>query len=89
MLEQMLSRQPLGGVIAGRPWTDCGYALGLMSGTMEQCGRAIGHSGGGPFSVNAVYHFADRNMPVTVACFTDSSEERRAEFEAARLAKRE
>ena len=49
----------------------------------------VGHSGGGPFSVNAVYHFANRNMPVTVACFTDSSEERRAEFEAARLAKRE
>jgi CubicO group peptidase (beta-lactamase class C family) len=25
MFEQMLSRHPLGGAMAGRPWTDCGY----------------------------------------------------------------
>ncbi|MGI9488167.1 MAG: serine hydrolase domain-containing protein [Geminicoccaceae bacterium] len=89
MLDQMLSRHPLGGAIAGRPWTDCGYALGLMSGTMGESGRAIGHSGVGPFSVNAVYHFADRDMPITVACFTNGNEEGPVEFEAARIAQRQ
>jgi D-alanyl-D-alanine carboxypeptidase len=86
MFEQMLSRHPLGGAMAGRPWTDCGYGLGLMTGSMGDNGRAIGHSGGGPFSVNAVYHFPDRDIPVTVACFTDGEDEGRAEFQAARFA---
>jgi hypothetical protein len=36
-----------------------------MTGSMGDNGRAIGHSGGGPFSVNAVYHFPDRDIPVT------------------------
>lgn len=87
MLEQMLSRRHLGGAIAGRPWTDCGYGLGLMTGRMGDDGRAIGHSGGGPFSVNAVYHFPDRRRPVTVACFTDGTDEGVAEFAAARLSR--
>ena len=86
IFEQMLSRHALGGAISGRPWTECGYSLGLMTGSMGDIGRAIGHSGGGPFSVNAVYHFADRDIPVTVACFTGGEDEGRAEFEAARLA---
>ena len=85
-LEQMLERRPLGGAIDGRPWTDCGYGLGLMSGSMGAAGRAIGHSGGGPFCVNAVYHFPDGGSPVTVASFADGSDEGIAEFEAVRLA---
>ena len=89
MFEQMLSRRPLGEAIPGRPWTDCGYGLGLMTGSMGDIGRAIGHSGGGPFSVNAVYHFPDCDTPVTVACFTNGEDEGRAEFEAARLAQNE
>lgn len=89
MFEQMLSRHRLGGAIAGRPWTDCGYGLGLMMGSMGNNGRAIGHSGGGPFSVNAVYHFLDRDIPVTVACFTVGENEGRVEFHAARLAQAE
>jgi Beta-lactamase class C and other penicillin binding proteins len=84
-LRQMLARRLLGGAIAGRPWTDCGYGLGLMSGGMAPLGRAVGHSGGGPFSVNAVYHFPDRTEPITVASFTDGTVEGVAEHEAARL----
>ncbi|WP_353471929.1 serine hydrolase [Salipiger sp. H15] len=68
-LARMLERQPLGGAIEGRPWTDCGYALGLMSARVGGSGRAIGHSGGGPFCVNAVYHFPDLGSGVTVASF--------------------
>lgn len=44
----------LEGVAADRPWTNRSYALGLMTGTMQDAGRAWGHSGGGPHSANAV-----------------------------------
>jgi hypothetical protein len=57
-----------------------------MSGAVGEIGRAIGHSGGGPFSVNAVYHFPDRPDPVTVSCFTSGQDEGVAEFEAVRIA---
>ncbi|MGL5008623.1 MAG: serine hydrolase domain-containing protein [Paracoccaceae bacterium] len=87
--DQMLVRHPLGGAIDGRPWTECGYALGLMSGSFGAAGRAIGHSGSGPFSVNAVYHFPDRTNPVTVASFTDGRDEGVAEFAAVEHSKGE
>jgi len=82
----ILSAYPLGGAIAGRPWTECGYGLGVMTGRMGEAGRAIGHSGAGPFSAKAVYHFPDRSTPVTVAVFTDGTDEARAEHEASRIA---
>jgi CubicO group peptidase (beta-lactamase class C family) len=85
-LKQMLRRIPLGEALEGRPWTECGYGLGLMIGSMGTAGRAIGHSGGGPFSVNAIYYFPDHSPPVTVASFSDETAEGRAEFEAAALA---
>ncbi|MCV3273087.1 serine hydrolase domain-containing protein [Roseobacter sinensis] len=85
-LREMLSRFVVGGPIPGRPWTECGYALGLMSGEVGGGGQAIGHSGGGPFSVNAVYHFPDRPDPVTVACFTNGEDEGVAEFAATKIA---
>jgi len=84
--QSMQEIHPVGDAIPGRPWTICGYGLGLMSGTMAEAGRAIGHSGAGPFCVNAVYHFPDASPPITVATFTDGSDEGRAEFEAVRLA---
>lgn len=89
MLAQMLDHYPLGGAIEGRPWSECGYGLGLMSGRGGAVGRMIGHSGGGPFSVNAVYHFPDRKIPVTVAAFSDGETEGVAEFAAVELALRE
>jgi CubicO group peptidase (beta-lactamase class C family) len=85
-LDNMLVRRSLGGAISGRPWTECGYALGLMSGVMGDAGRAIGHTGGGPFSVNAVYHFPDLPDPTTITAFTDTPDQGVAEFAAARLA---
>lgn len=83
----MLVLHPLGGAIEGRPWTECGYALGLMSGRCGVVGRSIGHSGGGPFSANAVYHFPDLDEQVTVASFTDGQNEGVAEFAAVEYAK--
>ncbi|MCA0940561.1 beta-lactamase family protein [Salipiger pacificus] len=78
-LEQMLRRHSLGGPIEGRPWTDCGYSLGLMNGRAGTAGRALGHSGGGPFCVNAVYHFPEAVPPVTVASFASGPAEGAAE----------
>lgn len=89
ILAEMLVQHPLGGAIEGRPWTECGYALGLMSGRCGNVGRVIGHSGGGPFSVNAVYHFPDLRRPVTVASFTDGTNEGVAEFAAVEAAARD
>ncbi len=86
-LHDMLDRHVIGGSIPGRPWTACGYGLGLMSGEVGDAGRAIGHSGAGPFSVNAVYHFPDRADPVTVACFTTGQDEGVAEFAATEIAR--
>ncbi|WP_226621746.1 serine hydrolase domain-containing protein [Alloyangia pacifica] len=83
---QMLQRRLLGGALEGRPWTDCGYSLGLMNGRTGAAGRAIGHSGGGPFCVNAVYHFPDAAPPVTVASFAPGPSEGIAEHAAVRAA---
>ncbi len=85
-LENMLIRRSLGGPLAGRPWESCGYSLGLMAGPLNGLGRVIGHSGGGPFSVNAVYHFPDVSDPITVSCFTDGTDEGVAEFGAVGIA---
>ncbi|MCH2094964.1 MAG: hypothetical protein MK160_07570 [Rhodobacteraceae bacterium] len=79
----MTETTSLGGPLQGRPWSQCGYALGLMSGSIEGLGRAVGHSGSGPFCASAVYHFPDAKDPVTVASFTDHSDEGLAEFAAA------
>lgn len=87
-LHQMMQRHELGGAIPGRPWTRCGYALGLMSGEMGAVGRAIGHSGVGPFGVNAVYHFPDLAVPVTVATFAPGGNEGIAEHKASAVARR-
>lgn len=88
-LRAMLARHELGGAIAGRPWTVCGYGLGLMTGQMGKAGTAIGHSGAGPGCVNAVYHFPGRAVPVTVATFTDGDDEGPAETEAVSIALRQ
>lgn len=84
-LQSMLETCHVGGAIQGRPWTACGYGLGLMSGEVGEVGRAIGHSGAGPFCANAVYYFPDVAKPAVVASFTDGSDEGFAESEAVRL----
>lgn len=86
-IEAMFERSTaLGNAIPGRPWTKHGYALGLMSGRVSEAGRAWGHTGSGPHSVNAVYHFPDLVKPITVATFTKGDEEGPAEFEALSIA---
>lgn len=85
-LALMLETTPLGAELPGRPWTSHGYALGLMSGEAVGVGRMIGHSGGGPFCVNAVHHFPDLADRPTVACFAEGVDEGVVEGAAVRLA---
>lgn len=86
LIRQMLDARPVSGALPGRPWQSCGYGLGLMIGQMKGVGLAIGHSGGGPFSTNAIYHFPDMPDTPSVATFTHGTDEGVAEFQAARLA---
>jgi len=86
----MLARvTPLGGALPGRPVTEQGYGMGVMIGRMGEAGRAIGHNGSGPGSVNAVCHFPDLPRPVTVAVFGDGEDEGAVEYEAQAIALRE
>lgn len=85
-LATMRHAMPLGGPLPGRPWASTGYGLGLMSGATAQSGRMIGHSGAGPFCVNALYHFPDLPDAPTVAYFTGGPDEGPAETEAVRTA---
>jgi D-alanyl-D-alanine carboxypeptidase len=86
LLTEMTTCHPLGGALPGRPWETHGYGLGLMIGRMTSAGLAMGHSGAGPGSVSAVYHFGDRKKPCTVAAFALADTEGVAENEVARLA---
>jgi D-alanyl-D-alanine carboxypeptidase len=87
LLSEMTRRHPIGEQpLRGRPWETTGYGLGLMIGRMQSAGVAIGHSGGGPGSVGAVYHFGDRPTPCTVAAFATGDQEGTTEYEVARLA---
>jgi D-alanyl-D-alanine carboxypeptidase len=87
LLAEMIRRHPIGDQpLGGRPWETTGYGLGLMIGRMQSAGVAIGHSGGGPGSVGAVYHFGDRPTPCTVAAFATGDQEGTTEYEVAHLA---
>ena len=86
LLTEMTTCRPLGGALPGRPWETHGYGLGLMIATMTSVGLAVGHSGAGPGSVSAVYHFGDRKKPCTVAAFAQADSEGVAENEVAWLA---
>jgi D-alanyl-D-alanine carboxypeptidase len=88
LLTEMTARHPIGGrSFPGRPWETAGYGLGLMIGQMASAGIALGHSGVGPGSVAAVYHFGDRPLPSTVAAFATGDAEGIAEHEVVRLAR--
>jgi len=75
LLDTMKIQHPIGGAMPGRPWVKTGYGLGLMNGTMSKAGRAFGHSGVGPSSVSAVYHFPECQPVCTVAAFTEGNDE--------------
>jgi len=59
----------LGEPIPGRPWQAAGYGLGLMIETTTPP-RFMGHTGGGPSSTAAVYHFPAPGAVVTASAFS-------------------
>ncbi len=85
-LAEMQSVYGLGGALPGRPWRQTGYGLGLMIGTMNDAGRALGHSGVGHDSVSALYAFPDLPGRPMVAAFARGTDEGIPEHEAVRLA---
>jgi CubicO group peptidase (beta-lactamase class C family) len=55
--------------LPGRPFVAPGYGLGLMIDSNGRHGRMIGHTGGGPGSTCAAYHFPDLAPARTAAAF--------------------
>lgn len=82
--ERMLQRIDLPLTPPTRPWSSCGYGLGIMYGTIPNLGAAIGHSGVGPQSASACYHFPDLSTPQTACAFCAGSDESPAEWDVAR-----
>lgn len=85
LLAEMNRGWPLGGAIEGRPWRTTAYGLGVMTGTGPDNSRVIGHTGGGPGSVIAVYHHRHATPPFTAAAFSSGEEAGRVEAEAMAL----
>jgi CubicO group peptidase (beta-lactamase class C family) len=87
--DQMRHRHPVVVELKDRPWRTAGYGLGLMMDIASPLGLCIGHSGQGPDSVAAAYHFPNLDVPLTVAAFAPTDEQGIAERavldEAARL----
>ncbi len=73
----MCEAHPLGGPIQGRPWQTAGYGLGLMIGAGRAQQHVLGHTGGGPGSVIAVYHCPARGR--TIAAFAPGEDENAVE----------
>jgi len=69
LLSAMCEPRLLGGPVPGRPWRTAGYGLGLMIDSASPRGRCLGHSGQGPGSTSAAYHFPDLDPPATAAAF--------------------
>jgi CubicO group peptidase (beta-lactamase class C family) len=89
LLDAMRDRHPVKAKLTGRPWQTARYGLGLMMDIASPYGLCIGHSGQGPDSVAAAYHFPDLDPPRTVAAFAPTDDQGIAERavleEAARL----
>lgn len=75
LLEAMRLRFPVVADLKDRPWRTAGYGLGLMMDIASPHGLCIGHSGQGPDSVSAAYHFPDLDPPVTVAAFSPTDDQ--------------
>jgi CubicO group peptidase (beta-lactamase class C family) len=92
LLAVMRERYPVQAKLDDRPWQTAGYGLGLMMDIASAHGLCIGHSGQGPDSVAAAYHFPDLDPPRTIAAFASGDDQGVAEgamlAEAARLSKR-
>jgi D-alanyl-D-alanine carboxypeptidase len=85
-LQAMQDGFRLGGPIPGRPWQAPSYGLGLMIEAAGAC-RFVGHTGGGPSSTVAVYHFPGRARGVTAAVFAPEDDQSAVEQRAVDIAR--
>jgi len=69
--DAMSRRHAVGGPMPGRPWKTLGYGLGLFIDPESLRGRCLGHTGEGPGSVAAAYHFPDIDPTLSIAAFAD------------------
>lgn len=58
---------------AGRPWHHAAYGLGVMTGTVVNSLRVVGHTGGGPGSGIAVYHCPEHGQTTAAVFATDGA----------------
>ncbi|WP_398466298.1 serine hydrolase domain-containing protein [Tardiphaga sp.] len=79
LLTEMKIGLPVGDPGADRPWLAAAYGLGVMTGTARDGADVIGHTGGGPGSAVAVYHFPAKLT--TAAFFIDGERGEEAERE--------
>lgn len=79
LLAGMRTGLPVGDPGAERPWLAAGYGLGTMAGTARNGASVIGHTGGGPGSGVAVYHFPA--ISTTAAVFIGGEHSEAAERE--------
>jgi CubicO group peptidase (beta-lactamase class C family) len=82
LLGEMQHAIVLGGPIPDRPWATPGYGLGLMIGTTKDGHRLVGHTGGGPGGVIAVYQLRTDQCVATCSVFGEDREEGTVESEA-------
>jgi CubicO group peptidase (beta-lactamase class C family) len=74
LLEAMADPHPIGGPFPGRPFKTPGFGLGLTVGIASSGSKAMGHTGGGPGSVIAVYHQPEAMPRITAAAFAFSDD---------------
>jgi len=75
MIEKMKKAYMIPFDIGNRPWQKPGYALGLMIDAVEGTLHSFGHTGSGPGSTIAVYHFPNANGGMTVAATSESADQ--------------
>ncbi|WP_157950003.1 serine hydrolase domain-containing protein [Vallitalea okinawensis] len=87
MLEHMKDAYMIPFDIGNRPWQKPGYGLGLMIDAVEGRFHSFGHTGSGPGSTIAVYHFPNVNSGMTVAATSESSDQSIVENKVTNLIK--
>lgn len=85
MLNEMLTPHLLDVPPDNRPWMSPAYGLGLIIASDSPAGKAYGHTGQGPGSTFAAYHFPDIDKPTTAAVFENADDQAEVENELIKL----
>lgn len=85
LLAQMLAPHRVGPPL--RHWQEPSCGLGLMIDTASEHGLMHGHTGGGPGSGCAVYHYSELPNQPTIGVFASQTHDGDLEGEVLRLAR--